>query len=118
MPLTPPISRVTLLARPTSVWIRMNALTTSTSSSGSRGIVRQPRTRREPTPHGLAEDGFAGPGGMGQGGRGQRDPRDGTSAERQEGGADVQRRRAEAIEHEPADPQARESARLPLPPFG
>src|SRR6266540_6012071 len=101
MPFTPLISRVTLLARPTSVWIRMNALTTSTSSSGSRGIVCQAPTRREPTELGPSEDGFDVPRGAGQGGRAQRDPRNRPSTEREEAGADVQRRRAEAIEHEP-----------------
>src|SRR5262245_5345505 len=51
MPFTPLISRVTLLARPTSVWIRMNALTTSTSSirvSGHRTSRPRPGANRRP----------------------------------------------------------------------
>src|SRR5262245_13352050 len=49
MPFTPLISRVTLLARPTSVWIRMNALTTSASLDQGLGAsyVKAP-TGREP----------------------------------------------------------------------
>src|SRR5262245_56060080 len=67
MPFTPLISRVTLLARPTSVWIRMNALTTSTSSipasphrtsrpgpGANRAIrARAGRSERLPTGHTL-----------------------------------------------------------------
>src|SRR5262245_61016475 len=49
MPFTPLISRVTLLARPTSVWIRMNALTTSTSlDQGLGASYVKARTGREP----------------------------------------------------------------------
>src|SRR5919201_6093830 len=52
MPFTPLISRVTLLALPTSVWIRMNALTTSASLDQGLGAsyVKAP-TRREPGVH-------------------------------------------------------------------
>src|SRR4026207_2058947 len=90
MPFTPLISRVTLLARPTSVWIRMNALTTSTSSSGSRGIVRQAPDAARTDSERRSEHGVDVRRGAGQRGRGQRDPRDGPSGQREQRGADVQ----------------------------